>query len=69
MAALDSSEQGDSLFLCLPSPQAEHSTFLLFAYISIVGSSLLIVVACPPELKSCDTKSDFAVFSGVELHS
>ncbi|KAI1242122.1 hypothetical protein IHE44_0005639 [Lamprotornis superbus] len=31
-------------------------------------SSLLIVVARPPELESCDIKSDLAVFSGVELH-
>jgi len=43
--------------------------FALSTYISLVGSSLLIVVACPPELESCDIKSDLAVFSGVELHS
>lgn len=29
---------------------------------------MLIVVARPPELESCDIKSDLAVFSGIELH-
>lgn len=29
---------------------------------------MLIVVACPPELESCDIKSDLAVLGGVELH-
>lgn len=53
---------------CLGSA-AGLSMFLPFStHTSIVGSSLLIVVARPPELESCDIKSDLAVFSGVELH-